>query len=104
MVALIPQELYRHTDESWAEVSNAKYFKHRKVALSAGEKKKLSLIKKREKYTADNGGENDAVFDSAGIQTPSKENILLAAEPNEDLRSKLQVGGGVHLIVALRMP
>ena len=102
IVALIPQELYRHTDDSSTEVGNAKYFKHRKVALTADEKKRLSLIKKREKYTVDNSGGNDLVIDSAEAQTSLNEDIVVA-EPNEDLRSKLQVGICVYLIVALRV-
>jgi hypothetical protein len=101
IVALIPQELYRHTDESSAAVGNTKYFKHRKVALTADEKKSISLIKKREKYTVENVRENDPVV--AEAQTNVNEDILLPG-PKEDLRSKLQVGGGVHLIIALGVP
>jgi hypothetical protein len=110
IVAMIPQELYKHSEDAATEAAgiNAKYFKHRRVPLAADEKKIVSTLKKKEKY-----GVNDEVLEDEHITEqlnsehdknpesyPLPENVGSSKDINancihplssEDLRERLQV-------------
>jgi hypothetical protein len=48
IISMIPHELYRGIEES--QVSNEKYYKHKKQALTLAEKKKLTKEKLKKVY------------------------------------------------------
>ena len=56
IISMIPKELYKHDEE--VETAS-KYYKHKKMALSTDEKKRISKKKKEEKYGVTDSGFGD---------------------------------------------
>jgi hypothetical protein len=114
IVSIIPQELYRHHESSQSELSteNSKYFKHRKVALKADEKKLATKKKLSLKYSGlalnDNEDEHVEVSEDTEsfITKPNGDGIIDAGAPEtggklEDLRVRLHVSNFPQLCTIL---
>jgi hypothetical protein len=108
IVGMIPQSLYRHTlseDQNAVdtEEGNSKYFKHRKLPLTANERKQNSKKNMLEKYSVEmdedgNNGNNDEEGEEEDQveegDEQATENKSSSNEGMDGLRERLQVRRG----------
>ena len=83
IIAMISTDLYKHSNDSAAsEEENSKYYKHKKLALSADEKKIASSKKRQLKYSV--SSENTETVADADDETyEGSSNIEMTEETDE---------------------
>ncbi len=89
IISMIPRELYKHEEEVLETAS--KYYKHKKVALSTDEKKRISKKKKAEKYGAigSGSGDNDGAEEGDNYDIEDAESV-----GDDEGNSKGDIKGG----------
>ena len=107
IIAMISTDLYKHSnDSSAAEEDNSKYYKHKKVALGADEKKIASSKKRQLKYSVSNestetgpDADDETYEESSNVEMTDDADEAIVADDNaeensstnlDDLRRRLQ--------------
>lgn len=85
IISMIPHELYRGIEES--QVSNEKYYKHKKQALTLAEKKKLTKEKLKKVYGSF-VGENDEEIDDTIVDEVNDEDKIQNKINSDGLKNK----------------
>ncbi len=91
IIQLIPKELYKQDENEDEELDNAKYYKHKKQALSLDEKKKISKQNKKLKYSVEN--KDDITIDKSLDENEFDDKNIEYIETGalETLRNRLKV-------------